>query len=89
MTDVLPFLQGICATAAGISGLFFFRFWRDSRDPLFGFFAASFWLLALSWVLLALTSPTEETRPYIYAVRLVAFVLIIAAMIVKNRESRS
>jgi hypothetical protein len=89
MTDVLPFLQGICVTAAGVSGLFFLRFWRDSRDPLFGFFAAAFWLLALSWVLLALTSPTEETRPYIYAVRLVAFVLIIVAMIVKNRESRS
>ena len=86
--DVLPFLQGICATASAVSGLFFFRFWRDSRDPLFGFFAAAFWMLAAAWTLLALTSPTAEARPYIYAIRLVAFVLIIAAVVVKNRESR-
>ena len=84
---VLIFLQGVSAAAALVSGLFFLRFWRDSRDPLFGFFAAAFWLLALSWTLLALSNPTEESRPYIYALRLVAFSLIIAAMVVKNREA--
>jgi hypothetical protein len=87
--DQLVFLQGIGATGAWVSGLFFLRFWRESRDPLFAFFGAAFWLLSLSWVLLALTSPTEEARPYIYAIRLVAFVLIIAAMVVKNRGTAS
>jgi hypothetical protein len=85
--DVLIFLQGVSATGAWVSGLFFFRFWYQSRDPLFGFFGAAFWLLAASWALLALSSPTEESRPYIYAVRLVAFVLMITAMVAKNRES--
>ena len=86
--DYLVFLQGVGATGAWVSGLFFLRFWRHSHDPLFAFFAAAFGLLGLSWTLLALTSPTEDTRPFIYAIRLVAFGLIIVAMIVKNREGR-
>lgn len=85
--EYLTFLQGVCATAAWASGVFFFRFWRQSGDRLFAFFGAAFWLLALSWGLLALFNPTEETRPYIYAVRLVAFLLIIAGIVEKNRGS--
>lgn len=84
-TSLVPFLQTINATASVVVSLFFFRFWRDSGDRLFGFFGAAFSLLAVSWTLLALISPTDETRPYIYAVRLVAFVLLIAGIIDKNR----
>jgi hypothetical protein len=83
----LTFLQGIAATAAWASGLFFFRFWRQSHDRLFAFFGAAFWLLAFSWTLLATVNPAEETRPYIYAIRLVAFLLIIAGIVEKNRGS--
>lgn len=86
--DYLVFLQGIAATGAWVAGLFFLRFWRDGRDPLFAFFGAAFWLLAASWTLLALTNPTEDARPYIYALRLIAFALIIVAMVVKNRDTR-
>lgn len=89
MTDRIIFLQVISATGAWVAGLFFLRFWRDSRDALFAFFGAAFWLLALSWALLALFSPTEEARPYIYGLRLIAFTLMIAGMVVKNRESRT
>ena len=87
-TDSLVFFQSVGATGAWVGGLLFLRFWRDSRDPLFAFFGGAFWLISLSWTLLALTNPTDEARPYIYALRLVAFILIIAAMVVKNRESR-
>lgn len=79
-------LQAIAATAACANGLFFFRFWRQSRDALFAFFGAAFVLLALSWGLLAFFSPTEEARSYIYAIRLLAFLLMIVAMIDKNRK---
>lgn len=89
MNERIIFLQTIAATGAWVAGLFFLRFWRDSRDALFAFFGAAFWLLALSWVLLALFSPTEETRPYIYGLRLIAFTLMIAGMVVKNRDSRT
>jgi hypothetical protein len=76
-----------CATAAVAAGLFFFRFWRESRDRLFAFFGAAFWVLAVSWARLALINPSDETRPYAYAIRLVAFLLMIAGMVDKNRSS--
>ncbi len=86
--NLVIFLQGVSAAAAWAAGLFFLRFWRDSGDRLFVYFGSAFWLLALSWSLLGLFSPTEETRPYIYGLRLVAFALIIAATIDKNRPRR-
>jgi hypothetical protein len=86
--NAIVFLQTLAGTAAWVSGLFFLRFWRESRDPLFAFFGSAFWLLALSWALLALFSPTEEARPYIYGLRLIAFTLMIVGMIAKNREAR-
>jgi hypothetical protein len=86
---VVGTLHAVAGTAALVAGLCFLRFWRDTRDRLFVFFAVAFWLLALCWMLLALLSPTEEMRPYIYAIRLAAFGLIIAAIVDKNREARS
>lgn len=87
--DYIAFLQGISATGAWVGGLFFMRFWRESHDRLFAFFAAAFWLLALSWTLLGLFSPTEETRPYIYAIRLLAFLLLIGGIVDKNRGTHA
>ena len=84
-TALIPFLQTVSATAAVAAGLFFFRFWRESRDRLFAFFGAAFWVLALSWALLALINPSDETRPYVYAIRLLAFLLMIVGMVDKNR----
>lgn len=89
MTEVIIVLQAISATAASTAGLFFLRFWRDTADRLFLFFAAAFWMLAASWLALALFDPTDEARPYVYAIRLIAFLLIIVATIDKNRSSGS
>ena len=86
--DYVIFLQTVAATCAGVSALFFLRFWRATRDRLFGFFCAAFFLIALSWGLLALFSPQEETRPYIYVLRLVAFSLIMVGIVTKNAKSR-
>jgi hypothetical protein len=85
--DILLFLYGISATAAWVCGLFFLRFWRRSGDPLFGFFGAGFWLLSTSWTLLAVFYPAEESRPYVYGVRLIAFLLLILGMVAKNRSA--
>ena len=83
---IVPFLQTVSATAAAAAGLFFFRFWRESGDRLFAFFGAAFWVLALSWILLALIAPADETLPYVYAIRLLAFLLMIGGMVDKNRS---
>ena len=81
-TDSLVFFQSVGATGAWVGGLLFLRFWRDSRDPLFAFFGGAFWLVSLSWALLALTNPTDEARPYVYALRLVCHDLRVARLAV-------
>jgi hypothetical protein len=86
--QLLPFLQGICAATALAVGLSFYRFWRDTTDRLFALFGTAFVLFAASWTMLALIPAGHESRPYIYLVRLVAFLLIIAAIVDKNRALR-
>jgi hypothetical protein len=86
-SSMIVVLQSVAATGALVIALVFLRFWRRTLDTLFAFFAGAFCLLALSWFLLAVFSPTEEARPYIYGLRLVAFTLIITAVVQKNRSS--
>ena len=80
-------IQGVTATASLASSLFFFKFWSRTRDALFWYFGAAFILLALSWYLLAFISPASEAHSSIYAIRLIAFLLMIAAMIEKKTGS--
>jgi hypothetical protein len=82
------FLQGISSLGAYATALFFVRFWRQSRDALFACFGAAFFLLGLSWTLLAVSAPAEESRPYIYGLRLVAFGVIILGTFLENRRRR-
>ena len=86
-TEVIVALQAMSATAAAGAGVFFFNFWQDTRDRLFLLFAWAFWLMSLSWLTLAFVNPTDETRPYVYAIRLLAFILIIIATVDKNRSA--
>jgi hypothetical protein len=88
MNGVIVFFQGFSVAAALVAGLIFLRFWRESGDRLFVHFAIGFWLIAASWAALGLLSPTEEARPYVYGLRLVAFLLIISGIVVKNRRRR-
>jgi hypothetical protein len=87
-TAILPFVSGVLATLAGVASLFFLRFWRRTEDAFFAFFGAAFGTLALCWVVLALTDATAEYRPYVYLLRLVAFGLIIAAIVKKNARAK-
>jgi len=79
------FMLGAIAVASVVAGLFFLRFWRRTRDRLFLMFAAAFWLMAVNWAALAFTQ-ADEIRTAFYVVRLVAFVLILVAIIDKNRS---
>ena len=72
-----------CATAA----LFFLRFWRESRDRLFVFFALAFALLALHWLGLAFVGSANEFRNGLYLVRWGAFLLIVVGVVDKNARS--
>lgn len=77
-------LVGMLAAGYLVVGLFFVRFWRDSRDRLFAMFAAAFGILALQRVLLGDT-PAAEANTGLYVLRLAAYLLILYAIVEKNR----
>jgi hypothetical protein len=82
------FLSGAAAFGFLVCGLFFLRFWRRTHDALFVSFAAAFGLLGLGQTVLALGNIPNEERGSVYILRLVAFAVIIFAIVRKNRASR-
>lgn len=78
-------IMGAIAVGSLLVGLFFFRFWRQSRDRFFLYFALSFWIEALNRVALGVMEDTNERTPLAYVVRLVAYGLILVAIWQKNR----
>jgi uncharacterized membrane protein HdeD (DUF308 family) len=82
-------LLGAIAMANLIIGLFFLRFWRKTQDRFFLFFAVAFSLEGLNRALLGLDYNSNENEPVIYLVRLLSFLLILIAIIDKNRVNKS
>ncbi|MFZ1988331.1 MAG: DUF5985 family protein [Alphaproteobacteria bacterium] len=81
---MLDFLSGVATMGFAAGGLCFLRFWRRTRDRLFLSFAVAFWLLSLNHAIAAIFDIPVEYRSWIYLLRLVAFVLIASAIILKN-----
>jgi hypothetical protein len=79
------FLSGFVSCGFVVAGLFFLRFWKRSGDSLFIWFAVAFWLLGAGQALLALGNIPVEERSSIYLIRLAAFLLILFAIVRKNR----
>jgi hypothetical protein len=78
------FLQGSIAAFLLICGLMFLRFWRDSRDELFVYFAAAFFIMAVNRIAVVLLGAPTEVRGYIYIIRMTAFLLIAIGIWRKN-----
>ena len=79
------FLLGATSLAYLIAAVFFLRYWRRSSDRLFLMFAGAFSILAANRVAFAAMTLSVEAHTYLYLVRLAAFVLVLAAIIDKNR----
>ena len=84
---MFQFTAGLITMGFLVAGLFFIRFHRQTRDGLFLAFGIAFWLLALNQAILGLTDLPVEERSWIYLLRLAAFILILFAIISKNRRS--
>lgn len=80
------FLSGMLTASYLVAALFFLQFWRRTRDRLFVLFSVAFALLGLAQALLALSPLPIEDRSWIYLIRLLAFLIILAAIYGKNRE---
>jgi hypothetical protein len=86
MEAVLQFLYGGLTVMCGVIGFVFLRYWYVQRDRLYLFFMAAFWALAAGWGV-HLYARSSETGAHVYLFRLVGFLLIIAAIIDKNRRA--
>ena len=82
------FVSGATMAAALVIALIFFRYWRQTRDRLFLGFALGFAVFAVSRLILAFLHEDDEGRIFVYGLRLVAFLLILAAIIDKNRSGQ-
>jgi hypothetical protein len=78
-------LMGGIAVGWLVAGLFFFRFWRHTRDRFFLYFALSFWIESLNRVALGLLAGSSEDDPVFYGIRVVSYGLILLAIWQKNR----
>lgn len=78
------FLLGFIAGAAFAACLFFLRFWKDTRDSLFFAFAAFFALLSVSEALLLNFPSPNEGSPWLFLVRLLSVLIVLAAILKKN-----
>ena len=80
------FLLGVIATASLAAGGFFLKFWRQTRDVLFLAFGSAFIIEGINRTSVLFLERPNEGHPSLYVVRLLAFLLILAAIVNKNRR---
>ncbi|MDB5590341.1 DUF5985 family protein [Enterovirga sp.] len=83
---MLDFSFGAVAMGHLVAFAFFLKFWRRTRDPLFAAFAAAFGLFALEQTLIAWAGLSKEEQTWFYLLRLAGFLLIIGAILRKNKR---
>ncbi|MES2832371.1 MAG: DUF5985 family protein [Pseudomonadota bacterium] len=86
MTAIDAFLNGAIGMASIVIALFFARFWRSTGDRFFLFFAFSFLLQAIGRLFFEHATLQMEDMPVQYMLRLVAYSLILIAIVDKNRR---
>jgi hypothetical protein len=82
-------LSGLIVGGYTVCGLFFLKFWKNTSDRLFLIFALAFWVLAAQRLMLVVFVPAPGAGAYLYLVRLLAFTLILVAIVDKNRIDRN
>jgi hypothetical protein len=80
-------ITGMLTILSLVAALFFAISWRRTSDRFFLIFALAFTLLAIERLILGLLNLPESPLLSIYIVRLVAFLLIIIAIVDKNRTA--
>ena len=81
---MIDFLAGALTLAYVIASVYFVHFWRRTADRLFLAFALAFGLLALNQVTVFALGVSDERYKYAYVLRVLGFILILAAIVDKN-----
>jgi len=82
-------ISGAIGMGCWVIGLFFFQYWRKAKDRLFGIFALSFWILGLERLAPLVTQLGDERHGFQYLIRLLAYLLILYAIVDKNLGGKS
>lgn len=82
----LPYMHGALTALCVVVALFFARLWRRAHERFYLFFSIAFAVMAAQWALLA-SNQIGEHAAWPYATRLVAFLLILVAIVDKNRRA--
>lgn len=77
--------SGALTTAYAVIALFFFKFSARTGDRLFALFATGFLILALQRLVLTVAGEWGRETVWLYGLRLLAFVIIVYAIVDKNR----
>ncbi len=80
-------LAGTNCMSLLVIALFFIKFWRKTRDRLFIYFSGAFLLFMAERIVRSFMAVETDWAPYVYSIRLSAFVLILIAIADKNRRS--
>lgn len=78
------FLVGVISTSSLVAAVFFLKFWRRSHDSLFLYFGIAFFIEGLNRLMVLDQPHPNEGSPWHYLVRLLAFLMILAAILRKN-----
>jgi peptidoglycan/LPS O-acetylase OafA/YrhL len=88
MEIAVAYLNGAATLGYIVAAAFFLRFWRKTRDRLFLAFSVAFALLAINQVLATFIGAGDENVVYAYVLRVLGFILILAAIVDKNLSAR-
>lgn len=88
ISPVSYMMLGAISLASIIAGAFFLRFWKNTRDRFFLFFALSFLLEGINRFVLGMQGALNEDYAGYYLIRLLAYGLILVAILDKNIPPR-
>lgn len=89
MSSLIPqiYLNGAISMATFVIGLRFLKYWRLSKDRFFIWFAAAFWTFGFGYALRTFDPHLSEHGHLVYLPRLFGFLMIIIAILDKNRQT--
>lgn len=79
------FVLGATAMGCVVIALVFVRFWRESGDRFFALFALAFLTFGVNRLVIVAIDEREGDDALAYVIRLIAFLIIIVAIVDKNR----
>ncbi len=82
------FLLGFVAGCSLVAGLFFLRFWRDTRDPVFLGFAAFFLIQGGTAASELSFAHPNVAGPWVFFLRLLSTLAVLAGILWKNTARR-